>query len=95
MSDGREPVPVTEVEYAKAQETFRAIAADGFDCFPVPSDEAGLSAEVSKHGKEYEFKSYPADSGHGFFADYRPSYRQESAVDGWQRIFDFYARYLK
>lgn len=65
------------------------------DANPSPEHVARLEAELSKHGKEYQFKSYPVDSGHGFFADYRPSYRQESAVDGWQRIFDFYARYLK
>jgi len=55
---------------------------------------ARLEEELKKHNKEYEFKSYPPDTGHGFFADHRPSYRQESAVDGWQRIFDFFGRYL-
>ncbi len=65
------------------------------DANPSPEHVARLEVEVTKHGKEHEFKSYPADSGHGFFADYRPSYRQESAVDGWERIFDFYARHLK
>lgn len=64
------------------------------DANPSPEHVVGLEEEVKKHNKEYEFKSYPADTGHGFFADYRPSYRQESAVDGWQRIFDFFGRYL-
>lgn len=61
---------------------------------PSPQHVARLEAELKKHHKDYEFKSYPADTGHGFFADYRPSYRQEAAVDGWQRIFDFFGRHL-
>ena len=64
------------------------------DANPSPEHVARLEEEVKKHNKEYEFKSYPGDTGHGFFADYRPSYRQESAVDGWQRIFDFFGRHL-
>jgi len=64
------------------------------DLNPSPEHVARLEGEVKKHKKEYEFKSYPPDTGHGFFADYRPSYRQESAVDGWQRIFDFFGRHL-
>ncbi len=65
------------------------------DANPSPEHVARLEQELKKHQKKYESKSYPPDTGHGFFADYRPSYRQESAVDGWQRIFDFFGRNLK
>ena len=61
---------------------------------PSPQHVARLEGELKKHEKQYEFKSYPGDVGHGFFADYRPSYRQEAAVDGWRRIFDFFGRNL-
>ena len=64
------------------------------DTNPSPEHVARLEEELKKHNKEYEFKSYPPDTGHGFFADYRPSYRQESAADGWQRIFNFFGRHL-
>lgn len=64
------------------------------DANPSPEHVARLEAELKKNNKRYEFKSYPPDTGHGFFADYRPSYRQESAVDGWQRIFAFFGRHL-
>jgi carboxymethylenebutenolidase len=64
------------------------------DANPSPEHVARLEQELKKHNKKYEFKSYPPDTGHGFFADYRPSYRQESALDGWQRIFDFFGRHL-
>jgi len=65
------------------------------DANPSPEHVARLEDELKKHSKEHEFKSYPPDTGHGFFADYRPSYRQESAVDGWQRIFDFFGHHLQ
>lgn len=62
---------------------------------PSPEHVARLEGELKKHHKQYEFKSYPPDTGHGFFADYRPSYRQPSATDGWERIFDFFGRHLR
>ena len=61
---------------------------------PSPQHVARLEGELKKYNKTYELKSYPGDVGHGFFADYHPSYRQTAAVDGWQKIFDFYGRYL-
>lgn len=64
------------------------------DANPSPEHVKRLEEELKKHRKTHEFKSYPPDTGHGFFAGYRPSYRQEAAVDGWQRIFDFFGRYL-
>ncbi len=64
------------------------------DANPSPEHVARLEQELKKHNKKYEFKSYPADTGHGFFCDSRPSYRQESAVDGWQRVFAFFGRHL-
>jgi len=67
-------------------------AADGN---PSPDHVARLEAELKKHRKQYEFKSYDAPAGHGFFADYRPSYNQAAAVDGWERIFAFYGKFLR
>lgn len=34
---------------------------------------------------------YP-DAGHGFHADYRPSYNAADAADGWSRMLAFFAR---
>lgn len=65
------------------------------DANPSPAHVARLEEELKKANKEYEFKSYPPDAGHGFFADYRPSYRQEAAADGWQRIFIFFDKHLR
>ena len=61
---------------------------------PNPEHVKRMEEELQKHGKLYEFKTYPAPAGHGFFADYRPSYNQEAAVDGWERIFSFFGKHL-
>lgn len=65
------------------------------DANPSPAHVARLEEELKKAKKEYELKMYTGDVGHGFFADYRPSYRQEPAVDGWQRIFNFFDKHLR
>ena len=33
-----------------------------------------------------------ADAPHGFFADYRDSYRKEAASDGWKRLLEWFKR---
>jgi carboxymethylenebutenolidase len=63
------------------------------DKFPSPEQTTELEQALTKHGKTFEFRTYPG-AGHGFFAVDRPSYRPEAAVDGWKRIFDWYGRYL-
>ena len=34
------------------------------------------------------------NAGHGFFAVDRPGYRVHAAVDGWEKVFDFFGRHL-
>ena len=63
------------------------------DGFPCPEETAKLSAELDRHGKAHEFHTYEG-AGHAFFAVDRPAYRVEAAVDGWQKIFDFFGRTL-
>ena len=61
---------------------------------PSPEHVARMDEELKKAGKTHEFRSYD-NAGHGFFADYRPSYQQEAAVDGWNRLFTWFDRYLQ
>lgn len=61
---------------------------------PSPEQVAKTEAELKKYGKTYEFHMYD-NAGHSFFTTERPSYRQAAAVDGWQRIFAWYAKYLR
>jgi len=63
------------------------------DHSPTPDQVAVHERELKKHGKAYEFHMYP-DAGHGFFYHHRPSYRQEQAVDGWDKIWAFLAKHL-
>jgi len=63
------------------------------DRFPAPDEVAVLAAELDKHGKQHEFHSYDG-AGHAFFAVDRPSYRPEAAVDGWQKVFEFFGKHL-
>jgi len=50
-------------------------------------------AQGNAAAKASKFVVYP-DAGHAFFADYRPSYRETEAKDGWKRLVDWFAQYL-
>ncbi len=60
---------------------------------PTPEEVGELKKALDDAGKTYEFHSYD-DAGHAFFATDRPSYRPAAAVEGWQRITEFFTRYL-
>lgn len=60
---------------------------------PSPEQVAQHEAELKKYGKDYEFHMYPG-AGHGFFYYDRPAYRQEQAVDGWNKIWAFFGKHL-
>lgn len=63
------------------------------DANPSPEQVAQIEQELKRNGKSYELHTYE-NAGHGFFADYRPSYLQEAAVDGWERVFAWFDRHL-
>ncbi|MFI7040348.1 dienelactone hydrolase family protein [Microbispora rosea] len=63
------------------------------DQFPSPEEVGVLSTELDKLGKDHEFHVFP-DAGHGFFSVDRPAYRPAAAVEGWKKVFDFFARHL-
>jgi len=48
-------------------------------------------AKGGKASRASEIRVYP-DAGHGFLADYRPSYRQEAAEDGWRRMLAWFKK---
>jgi carboxymethylenebutenolidase len=63
------------------------------DQYPAPEEVAELEKLLAEAGKEFEFHTYEG-AGHAFFATDRPSYRPEAAVEGWQRIWEFFSRHL-
>lgn len=63
------------------------------DKYPSPEEVGQLEKLLTEAGKDFEFHSYEG-AGHAFFATDRPSYRPEAAVEGWQRIWEFFGRHL-
>ena len=51
-----------------------------------------MRAALAAAGKPSEIHIYP-DTPHGFFADYRPSYRHEAAGDGWKKALAWLRRH--
>jgi carboxymethylenebutenolidase len=63
------------------------------DQYPAPAETAELGRELTALGKPHEFHTYDG-AGHAFFSVNRPAYRVDAANDGWEKIWDFYGRYL-
>jgi len=55
----------------------------------VQQQAQALAASSNAAAKTSSIHIYP-EAGHAFFADYRPSYHQESAADGWKRTLDWF-----
>jgi carboxymethylenebutenolidase len=64
------------------------------DQSPTPAQVDEHQAELEKHGKTFEFHRYDG-AGHGFFYYHTPMYRQEQAMDAWEKVFAFFDKYLK
>ena len=50
-----------------------------------------MQSALKKAGQPSIVRIYPA-AGHAFFADYRPSYRKEDAIDAWNELKDWFKR---
>jgi carboxymethylenebutenolidase len=86
--------PVAPVDYTKDLACPLLGLFGEEDKNPTPEQVGVLESELKKNGKNYEFHTYPG-AGHGFFYYYSPSYRQEAAVDGWQKMFTFFEKNLR
>ena len=59
----------------------------------IPVETVEQMREALKAGNtDSEIIVYP-DTPHAFFADYRPSYRQEQAEDGWKRLLAWFKQH--
>lgn len=89
-----EKQPVAPIDYT-ADLTCPLLGIFGAeDSSPTPAQVDQHEAALKAHGKDYEFHMY-ANAGHGFFYHNRPAYRQEQAVDGWQKVFAFLEKHLQ
>ncbi len=64
----------------------------GKDASIPVADVQAAAATAQAAGKSVEIVIYP-NSGHAFHADYRPSYVQADAEDGWQRLLAFFKQH--
>jgi carboxymethylenebutenolidase len=85
--------PVQPLEYTKDLPCPLLGLFGNDDSHPSPEQVNQHEAELKKLGKPYEFHRYDG-AGHGFFYYHRPNYRQEQAVDGWQKVFAFLEKNL-
>jgi len=86
--------PVSPIDYTKDL-TAPVLGLFGNDDQNPPPDQVDQhEAELKRHGKEYEFHRYDG-AGHGFFYYDRPAYRPQAAMDGWAKIFGFFAKHLQ
>ena len=61
----------------------------GQDASIKVADVQAAAARARAAGQDVQITAYP-DAPHGFHADYRPSYREADAKDGWQRMLAFF-----
>ena len=61
----------------------------GIPVATVEQQAQALAASSNAAAKASSIHIYP-EAGHAFFADYRPSFHQESAEDGWKRTLDWF-----
>ncbi len=57
---------------------------------PVSTVE-GMREALKKADKPSEIIVYP-DTPHGFYADYRPTYRKDKADDGWKKLQEWFKK---
>jgi carboxymethylenebutenolidase len=63
------------------------------DMSPSPDQVNTHEQALKDNGKEYVFYRYDG-AGHGFFYYHMPSYRQQAAMDGWNKVEDFFNQHL-
>jgi len=85
--------PVAPIDYTKNLTAPVLGIFGNEDQNPSPAQVDQHEAELKRQGKAYEFHRYDG-AGHGFFYYDRPPYRQQQAMDGWEKVFTFFATHL-
>ena len=86
--------PVAPIDYTAALDAPLLGIFGNDDQSPTPAQVDEHQAELEKHGKSFEFHRYDG-AGHGFFYYHTPLYRQEQAMDAWEKVFAFFEAHLK
>jgi carboxymethylenebutenolidase len=61
---------------------------------PSPADCAEIQRRLQEAGKSVQCEIFK-NAGHAFFADYRPSYREQPALNLWPKMVAFFQSHLK
>jgi carboxymethylenebutenolidase len=64
------------------------------DMNPSPDQVDQHEQALKANGKQYVFYRYDG-AGHGFFYYHMPSYREQAAMDGWDKVEDFFNQNLR
>jgi carboxymethylenebutenolidase len=91
------PGPVTELQPKYPLDLVDSLKAPVLGLYG--GADTGISNEsvekmkeaLKKAGKPSEIELYP-DTPHGFYADYRPTYRKEQAEDGWKKLLAWFKK---
>jgi len=87
----RQPVALTDMTATLSAPLLALTGAD--DPHTTPADHEVIRRALEAHGKAHEIRIYEG-APHAFFATERPTYHPASAVDGWQRVFDWFGKFL-
>ena len=88
------PTPVTGFDMAKNIKMPFLGLYGGEDKGPSPDDAKKFVEMVKQTNQNADIMIYPG-AGHGFFADYRPSYNAAAATDAWKRCIALFDKTLK
>jgi carboxymethylenebutenolidase len=86
--------PVTGFDVAKDIKIPLLLLFGEKDTSPPPADGQKLIEMIKPTNPNVEVIVYP-EAGHGFHADYRPSYNPKAATEAWKRCLAWFDRYLK
>ena len=86
--------PVAPVDYAERLDCPLLGIFGNEDFSPTPADVDKLEAVLRELGKDYEFHRYDG-AGHGIWYYDTPLYRQEQAMDSWNKCIAFLDKNLK
>ncbi len=86
--------PVAPVDFAKNLSCPLLGIFGNEDRNPTAEDVNKLEEILKELGKDYEFHRYEG-AGHGIWYYDKPMYRQEQAMDSWNKALAFFEKYLK
>ena len=86
--------PVAPIDYADKLSCPLLGIFGNDDRSPTREDVDVLEKRLKQLGKDYEFHRYDG-AGHGIWYYDKPMYRQEAAMDSFNKVLDFFDRHLK